>query len=326
MKDVRTYTDTTYSTGLTSAWDFVNTWRIVEGESYPYLAWQPVPVSATPFVSVWDTTQTSSDSSTSTQVKLPLESVGTYNFYVDWGDDTNDIITAWDQAEVTHTYSSEGIYTINISGTIKGFRFNDAGDKLKLLDISNWGGLNLGNSGDYFYGTTNLRNITATDALNLSGTTTFAGAFWSSGIQYAPSMALWDTSQVTDMTGMFDSAVSFNQDIGNWDTSQVTDMSGMFSNAASFNQDIGNWDTSQVTDMSWMFFHAASFNQDIGNWDTSQVTDMSYMFRSAVSFNKDIGNWDTSQVTDMHYMFGGGFGPITSFKPRHRKLEHEPSN
>jgi len=52
-------------------------------------------VSATPFVSVWNTTQTSSDSSTSTQVKLPLESVGTYNFYVDWGDDTNDIITAW---------------------------------------------------------------------------------------------------------------------------------------------------------------------------------------------------------------------------------------
>ncbi|TKJ19826.1 MAG: hypothetical protein CEE42_15315, partial [Promethearchaeota archaeon Loki_b31] len=38
------------------------------------------------FNSVWNTTLTSSSSSSSNQVALPLESTGTYNFTIDWGD------------------------------------------------------------------------------------------------------------------------------------------------------------------------------------------------------------------------------------------------
>jgi len=41
--------------------------------------------------------------------------------------------------------------------------------------------------------------------------------------------------------------------ISNWDTSNVTDMSEMFNEASNFNQDISNWDTSNVTNMSDMF-------------------------------------------------------------------------
>ena len=87
------------------------------------------------------------------------------------------------------------------------------------------------------------------------------------------------------------------------DTSNVTDMSGMFVEAKSFNQPIGNWNTSNVTDMSWMFNFAISFNQPIGNWNTSKVTNMHGMFMWAKSFNQPIGNWNTSNVTNMHGMF-----------------------
>ena len=89
------------------------------------------------------------------------------------------------------------------------------------------------------------------------------------------------------------------------DTSNVTDMSGMFFGAESFNQPIGDWDTSKVTNMNGMFYEAKSFNQPIGDWDTSKVTNMSFMFGGAKSFNQPIGNWDTSNVKNIYKMFGG---------------------
>ena len=52
---------------------------------------------------------------------------------------------------------------------------------------------------------------------------------------------------------------SFNQPIGNWNTSNVTNMFGMFYQASSFNQDISAWDTSNVTTMNYMF----QFNQNL---------------------------------------------------------------
>jgi hypothetical protein len=76
---------------------------------------------------------------------------------------------------------------------------------------------------------------------------------------------------------------AFGDHIGGFDTSQVTNMSGMFNGASSFNQPIGQWKTNQVTGMRGMFCNASSFNQPIGQWKTNQVTDMSDMFLGASS-------------------------------------------
>ncbi|AJM71687.1 BspA family leucine-rich repeat surface protein [Mycoplasma yeatsii] len=117
----------------------------------------------------------------------------------------------------------------------------------------------------------------------------------------------WDTSNVTDMSFMFNNAHNFNQPLGDkFDTSKVTDMSCMFQQARSFNQTLGDkFDTSKVTDMSWMFNKAHNFNQPLGDkFDTSKVTDMSCMFQQARSFNQTLGDkFDTSKVTDMSWMF-----------------------
>ncbi len=127
-----------------------------------------------------------------------------------------------------------------------------------------------------------------------------------------------DTSNITDMNGMFSGASSFNQPIGNWDTSNVTDMDSMFAMAKSFNQPIGNWDTSNVTHMSRMFYSAESFNQPIGNWKTSNAAYMDMMFMNAVSFNQPIDNWDTSKVRSMREMF---FGATSYRHPKPRGAE-----
>ena len=91
----------------------------------------------------------------------------------------------------------------------------------------------------------------------------------------------WDTSQVTDMSGMFDGARGLtNLNIGKWNTSKVTGMKSMFSEASSLtNLDLSKWDTSQVTDMGGMFYRASGLtNLDVSKWDVSKVEDMWMMF------------------------------------------------
>lgn len=184
------------------------------------------------FISVWKTDNTTTGSSNSNQVALPLESTGTYNFSVDWGDGTINQITSYNDPTVTHTYSTAGTYQLTITGTIKGFSFYNPnngsyGDVRKILTIKQWGILNLGNNGYYFCGCNNL-TITATD-LDLTGTTNLSYAFADcTSLTTVPSMNNWNTSNVISMDGMFTDAVSFNQDISNWDTSKVITMEFMF--------------------------------------------------------------------------------------------------
>ena len=266
------------------------------------------PISSanpTTFVSKWDTSKLSYGSSAKNQIHLPLISNGSYDFLIHWGDGSSDIITTWDQLEVTHSYAIEGVYSINITGILVGWQFKNAGDRMKLREISQWGMVNLGNGGSYFYGCSKLQ-ITATDALNLTGTTTLYQAFRNcNNLRDYGDMSNWDVSNVSDMSRMFYEASSFNQNMDGWDVSNVTDMSRMFYRLTSFNQDIGGWDVSNVTNMMYMFYKTSSFNQDIGRWNVSNVTDMSWMFSEALSFNHDIGGWDVSNVTDMSYMFYG---------------------
>jgi surface protein/parallel beta-helix repeat protein len=253
------------------------------------------------FSATWDTTATSPGSTNSSQIGLPLESGGTYNFVVNWGDGNSDTITTWNDPKINHTYSSPGVYTINITGTITGFRFNNAGDKLKIGNISSWGVLNVGNNTSYFYGCSNL-NSTATDSLDLTGTTTLVYMF-ASATSFNGNISNWNTSKVNSMQGMFLGATSFNSNISNWNTGNVTTMSNMFSSATSFNQNLSNWNTSSVTNMADMFAGATIFNGNISNWDTSKVTYMMLMFQGASSFNQDISSWNVGNVTTMQQMF-----------------------
>ena len=92
-----------------------------------------------------------------------------------------------------------------------------------------------------------------------------------------------DTSQITDMSHLFESTrlfdtSDFNGDISEWNTSNVKTMGCMFECASSFNQDISKWDVRNVKDMYGMFWGAKSFNQDISKWDVHNVKNMNYIF------------------------------------------------
>jgi len=219
------------------------------------------------FASTWNTTLPGT--SGAAQIALPLELAGSYNFTVTSPDDLiGDPVTITSSVMNTLTFSTSGVKTIYIRGSINGWRFNDTGDAQKITGISEWGPLNLGNNGHYFYGASNLADISATDPLDLTGTTNFESIFrGASSLTVSGTIDNWDTSNVTNMLLAFNLAVNFNADIGSWDTSSVTNMSSLFSGSffdgVQFNQDIGSWDVSSVTNMNGMFSFNTDFNQDI---------------------------------------------------------------
>lgn len=260
--------------------------------------------SASPFISTWDTSLTSSGSSDSSTISLPLVSSGTYDFNVSWGDGNTNLVTTYNSTNATHTYATPDNYTISINGTINGWSFENAGvsDSKKILDISQWGVLRMGNSGGSFYGTSNL-NLSATDLPDFSGMYTIEDLFRGSGISTVPNMGDWDVSHIRNMNSAFQGAHSFNQNIDNWSTSWVTSMDSMFQGATSFNQPIDKWDVSSVTSMYSTFQSATSFNQPLNNWTTTSLTSIGNMFSGATSFNQNISNWDVSHVTTLYSTF-----------------------
>ena len=64
------------------------------------------------------------------------------------------------------------------------------------------------------------------------------------------------------MSYLFYNMKNFNEPIDQWNTSEVTDMSGMFYHASSFNQPI-TFDTSKVTNMSNMFEDATAMTHPL---------------------------------------------------------------
>jgi surface protein len=259
-------------------------------------------ISGQTFISVWNTVLTEEDSSEENEISLPLDSEGTYDFTVFWGDGSSDLITAWDDPAVLHSYESPGMYEITIDGLIDGFRFDNSGDRLKLGEISQWGSLVISGGGGVFRGCENLV-ISAADIPDLSNTGNldylFAGC---SSLDEVPGIGTWDISGINSIEGIFQNASAFNQDLSMWDVSGVSDMSNMFEGALVFNSDISGWDVSGVTDMSDMFNGALEFNADISGWDVGNVVSMSGLFRSAENFDRDIRYWDISSLEDISFL------------------------
>lgn len=99
--------------------------------------------------------------------------------------------------------------------------------------------------------------------------------------------------------------------ISNWNTSEITNMSGLFQNAGEFNDDISNWNTSNVTSMASMFQNASNFNQDISNWNVGKVTTFLNMFNNASSFDQNIFIWNVGENGQSNILFGTMFDGAT---------------
>ncbi|MBE5812556.1 MAG: BspA family leucine-rich repeat surface protein [Clostridiales bacterium] len=150
----------------------------------------------------------------------------------EWWTDNFYIVETLAIQDAPYTGTSTASYNIDVDGTgsIK-LHFTDTAHKNAIIAGNGSGKIKLNpNSGAMLEGCTNLTTIT--------------------GIE------VFDTSEVTNMAGMFDGLPMTSLDLSSFNTSNVTDMSYMFSMFAYGNLkslDLRNFDTSKVTNMSNMF-------------------------------------------------------------------------
>lgn len=118
-----------------------------------------------------------------------------------------------------------------------------------------------------------------------------------------------DTSQVTNMYGMFDWSKNLEKlDLSTFDTSKVEDMQYMFAFCKNLRSlDLKNFDTSNVTNMSYMFQGCKMLTTlDVSHFDTSKVEAMSRVFEECESLTTlNLGNWKTSNLWCTYRMFYG---------------------
>ena len=213
--------------------------------------------------------------SASDQFTIPTAGGG-YNYDVDWGDGTTDTGLT---GNITHTFTGGvGTYTIKISGVFPRIYFANVGDKLKLLEIQNWGNIVWGSDfRNAFFGCSNM-NITATDSPDFSNTTLFSAVFYNCS--------------------------SLNADLGNWDVSNITNMASLFLGATIFQgQGLENWDVSNVTNMGQMFRNT-DFDNNIGNWQlNSGLTTLGSIFRTS---GISTANYTDTIVGWANYVFTNG--------------------
>ncbi|WP_051763786.1 BspA family leucine-rich repeat surface protein, partial [Mycoplasma capricolum] len=144
-------------------------------------------------------------------------------------------------------------------------------------------------------------------------------AFYNTTWINSEKISKWNTSNVTNMEGMFGLTKSFDQDLSGWDVSKVVNFKDMFDGAKEFNNKGKplNWNSKlkNAKNMQGMFKSTDLFNQDISDWDLSNVTNISKMFSGSKSFNKNISKWNVSNVKDMSKLFENAYAFNNGDKP-----------
>lgn len=94
----------------------------------------------------------------------------------------------------------------------------------------------------------------------------------------------------------------------NFDTSNINNMSYMFEQQPYINPDVSKWNTSNVTSMYAMFMLTKNFNPNVRDWDVSNVNiegGVTAMFNFAKKADPDTSKWVMNNIKFMQNLFWG---------------------
>jgi surface protein len=223
------------------------------------------------------------------------------------GDDSVSVIASGTDCGLAWSISSDGLLTISGEYSSDGYysgSWRDYSDKITCAKVTATGVMS---TKHWFWDCTNLTSVDFNE-FNTSQVTDMDGMFKGCSGLSTLDVSKFDTSSVTDMSRMFEGCSGLSTlDVSKFDTSSVTDMSQMFYGCSGLiTLDVSKFDTSSVTDMSFMFSDCSNLTTlDVGKFATSKVTDMSMMFNDCSNLTTlDVSKFATGNVTDMDVMFG----------------------
>jgi surface protein len=272
------------------------------------------------FISVW------SVPAVNTQIILPIISGIILNdVTVDWGDNSNNNYNfeVTNANRPSHTYTTVGDKTIIITGPIPGWSFASVGTPSFLKSITQYGRLELANTGSQFRNCVNLETFAVEDnddgefliKLPQNCSSMFRDCILFNNVSFL----LIDARDVTDMSHMFHGCTNFNHNRVHFNTKNVITMESMFQGCTNFNSllqggvESESWLVENVQNMSNMFKDCINFDEVIA-WDVTSVTNMSGMFDGCTNFtgkfqysetNVSLSIWNSTmnKVNNMSNMF-----------------------
>lgn len=140
---------------------------------------------------------------------------------------------------------------------------------LKYPEISQWDVSQMTNFDDLF----NQTNITSENigTWNVSNVTSMAYTFAYCD-ELNSDLSNWNTGKLQNATQTFLSCkYSSITGVENWNTTNVTNMNGMFSMCHAFNRDLSNWDVKNTTSINGMFSDCWALNKDVSRWKLESI-------------------------------------------------------
>jgi len=250
------------------------------------------------------------------------------NITVKWGDGQSDTYTTNPTVdyEVSHTYDTPGIYTIEIDGpSIQGWSYSTnaaAYDNKKLIEVLQFGDFDMAplviSKADPAkpWNLNNLANGGAQYLFYSLGCFTQTDCVFNNSATDYPKMtgnAIGDVFALMQMNVAPQNKVPLNvPGIENWDTSNIVFLGQIFrgfGNQTSwpngaFNQDISNW---SMNSMKIVNFPITSwdFNYDVTKWDISNIEVLDGIVKNSEVWNFPLTNWigKTSNLTSVRQLF-----------------------
>jgi hypothetical protein len=198
--------------------------------------------------------------------------------------------------EETITFSGgSGVYVLEVTPkATDGFKqilCNNGGDKLKIIDVKQWGTVIWSTFYASFFGCSNME-VNASDAPDLSVCTSLQRMFRGCDL-LNQSLNHWDVTNIVNFNDMFKDTLIFNQPLNDWRFGSGAILYRMFENAVKFNQPLNDWNAENVDYQNRGFedtFNGAlEYNQDLSSWCVEDVPS------EPIDFSNNTPNWALSK-------------------------------